>query len=317
MTGPIGKGQIMQYYEQMQSRRKFLGALTAFVGATAFGAIGLGAGDQAQAAQRTSFVGQDIFRRIMRKAGEGGWSRLPMGELMGKIAMEFVGTPYKGNTLELSAKEEICAINLTGLDCVTFFETTLAFARMLKKGGRTPQNLLREIAFTRYRGGKPGDYTSRLHYTSDWLFDNQAKHVVEILSDLPGAVPFTQKVGFMSSHPHSYRQLDANANFVGAIAQQEAAINSRSLKYVPLADLPRVEPLLQTGDIVGVCTSIAGLDISHTGLIICTPDGVRHFMDASSKTGKVTLEPGPISQALNWSKNLTGAMFARPLAVSG
>jgi hypothetical protein len=27
----------------------------------------------------------------------------------------------------------------------------------------------------------------------------------------------------------------------------------------------------------------------------------------------VTLENGPISETLNWSKKLTGAMFARPL----
>jgi hypothetical protein len=50
-------------------------------------------------------------------------------------------------------------------------------------------------------------------------------------------------------------------------------------------------------------------------LILRDDQGVAHFMDASSKKSRmrVTIEPGPISAVLNWSKNLTGAMFARPL----
>lgn len=82
-----------------------------------------------------------------------------------------------------------------------------------------------------------------------------------------------------------------------------------------MANLKAAEPELQTGDIVGVCTTEAGIDIAHTGLIYADENGVRHFMDASSGKSKmrVTLETGPISETLNWSKKLTGAMFARPL----
>jgi hypothetical protein len=66
---------------------------------------------------------------------------------------------------------------------------------------------------------------------------------------------------------------------------------------------------------VGICTNEPGLDISHTGLIVCTADGVRHFMDATSRKSlmKVMIEPEPLTQALSRSKHSTGAMFARPL----
>ena len=79
--------------------------------------------------------------------------------------------------------------------------------------------------------------------------------------------------------------------------------------------LAGVEPLLKTGDIVGVCTTEPGIDIAHTGLVYRDEAGVPHFMDASSSKSKmrVTIEPGPIGGALNWSKKLTGAMFARPV----
>ncbi len=140
------------------------------------------------------FQGQDVFTRIVNKAYAENWNRLPIGELIGKIALELEGTPYVGFTLELSKDSEYCVVNLKGLDCVTFFEDSLCMARMIKKGKRSPADLIKEVQTTRYRGGKMGDFTTRLHYTTDWFVDNEAKGVVKILTpSLPGAKPFTQK----------------------------------------------------------------------------------------------------------------------------
>ena len=263
-----------------------------------------------------AFKGRDVFDRILAKALEEKWAGLPIGEAMGRIAKELEGTPYVGFTLELSKDREVCSVNLTGLDCVTFFEDTLGFARMLKKGGRRPADLLAEVTFTRYRGGVLGDFTSRLHYTTDWFVDNEARKVVKILApEMPGAAPFTQKVGIMTQKPQNYRQLAAHPELIPTIKKFENDINGRFLKFIPMDKLSGVESLLKTGDIVGVATSEPGIDIAHTGLVFRDAEGVPHFMDASSarKSMKVTLEPGPISGALHWSTKLTGAMFARPL----
>jgi hypothetical protein len=263
-----------------------------------------------------AFKGGEVFDRILKKAEKGKWAAMPIGPCMGKIGRELEGTPYVGFTLELSKDHEVCAVNLVGLDCVTFFEDTLDFARMLKKGGRTPEDLLKEVTFTRYRDGVLGDFTTRLHYTTDWFVNNEKKGVVKILApELPGAAPFTQKVGIMSQQPGNYRQLKAHPEMIPRIAEYEKQINSYELKYIPMDKLASVEPLLQTGDIVGVCTTEEGIDIGHTGLIYKDEAGVAHFFDASSSKNKmrVTLEKGPISKTLNWSDKLTGAMFARPL----
>jgi len=305
----------------MPSRRIFLASLITSFATVSTGGFSVSEGMPNARPGKDVFGGEDVFRggdvfqRILVKATERQWNTLPIGVLMGKIARELEGTPYVANTLEVSPEHESCVVDLTGLDCVTFFETTLGFARMLKKGGRTPADLFKEVRFTRYRGGKLGDYSSRLHYTSDWFWDNQKKGVVTLLSQLPGAETFSQKVGFITSHPESYRQLVSDPHLVPKIKRQEKIINSRNLEYIPMDKLASVEPFLKTGDIVGVCTNQTGLDISHTGLILCDAQGVAHFMDASSKKSKmmVTIEPGPISQTLNWSKNLTGATFARPL----
>src|SRR5262249_31604420 len=112
-----------------------------------------------------------------------------------------------------------------------------------------------------------------------------------------------------------YRQLVAHPEFIPTIKKFEDEINARPTKFVPMGQLAAAQSKLKSGDIVGVATSEPGIDIAHTGLVIVDDAGVPHFMDASSskKKMKVTLEPGPISGALNWSKKLTGAVFARPL----
>jgi len=261
------------------------------------------------------FDGQEVFAHIVDKAMAENWTKLPIGELIGKVALELKGTPYVGFTLELSKDVEFCIVNLKGLDCVTFFEDSLCMARMLKRGRTSPDDLLAEVRTTRYRGGRMGDFTTRLHYTTDWFVDNEEKGTVKILTpDLPGAEPFTQKVGIMSQHPENYRQLASHPELVQDIRLTEDKINARSLKYLPLDKIEAAEPLLQTGDIVGVTTTAEGIDIAHTGLCLKDEQGVVHFMDASSARSRmrVTVEP-EISKCLNWSSHLTGVMIARPL----
>lgn len=263
-----------------------------------------------------AFSGREVFDRILAAAQAGQWKSLPIGECMGKIAIQLEGTPYVAFTLELSLDREFCVVNLAGLDCVTFFENVLGFARMLKTGGSTPEDMIRQVTFTRYRGGNLTDFASRLHYTTDWFHDNvQKKVIIDLSPSLPGAEPFKQQVGIMSEKPQSYRQLAHNPAIVPTIKKLEAEINARPKSYVPLAALADAEKELQTGDIVGMTTTIDGIDISHTGLVMVGADGVRQFMDASSSKSKmkVTLEPGPLHKDLASGRQSTGAIFARPL----
>ena len=66
-----------------------------------------------------------MFTRIVNKASAENWKSLPIGELIGKIAMELKGTPYVGFTLELLQGRGVLRRQPKGLDCVTFFEDSL------------------------------------------------------------------------------------------------------------------------------------------------------------------------------------------------
>src|SRR5262250_3700992 len=229
-----------------------------------------------------AFAGRDVFDRLLAQARERRWSELPIGERIGAVGMALRQTPYVASTLELYDDREVCSVDFRGLDCVTFFELALAFARMLKRGERSTDALLAEVTFLRYRGGHLSDYASRLHYLSDWFADNQAKRVVRLMTrELPGAERFTRRVSFMSTHPAAYRQLKASPEQLVKITAREADINARVTYYLPREKVAAAQRLLTTGDIIGITTTIEGLDCAHSGVCYRDEAGTRRLLHAS------------------------------------
>ena len=98
-------------------------------------------------------------------------TKKPINEVVIEIAKSFLGADYAANTLEAPGKEQLL-INLHTLDCVTFYENSLVLARCIKKNTMTFEDYKKELQFVRYRGGIIDQYPSRLHYTSDYFFDN-------------------------------------------------------------------------------------------------------------------------------------------------
>jgi hypothetical protein len=288
-------------------RTALTGAFAAAAGTVQRAKASAGGGD------RANFRGASILARLEDKAKGEGWAGKPFGDLVAAIALELLDTPYVGFTVELYEDREVCVVNLEGLDCVTLFENSLGIARMLVVGESGPDALLRQIALTRYRGGILADYPSRLHYTSDWFLDNEAKGTVRLLSrELPGARRFEKRIDFMSTNPEKYRQLKARPELVPMIARQEAALMAKEMYFVPKEHVAKAERDLKTGDIVGITTSAQGLDCSHTGLCYRDADGALRFLHASSAKKRVILD-GTLSQYVNGGGGSTGVMIARPL----
>ncbi|TMP91610.1 MAG: DUF1460 domain-containing protein [Verrucomicrobia bacterium] len=129
----------------------------------------------------TVFKGQDQFNRLVTKAKSGNWSSLPIGERTAVVGQALTGTRYKHFTLEIDNRIETPSVNFQGMDCWTFFEIALSFARMLNEpqSNWTPERLLHYIELDRYRSGEcTGEYLSRLHYLEDWLYDNDRRGLV-------------------------------------------------------------------------------------------------------------------------------------------
>lgn len=265
----------------------------------------------------TTATSRYIFSQAGKQAQQLHWDELPIGELMGKLGILLQGTPYVGGTLEGDGPE-ICRIDLTGLDCVTFFENVLCMARILQKHkGKAPtwNEFVNEVTFTRYRDGKLADYTSRLHYTSEWIADNIRKTVVEDITPSLGGVEFPLSVGFMSANPKYYKPLANDDVLRERMAGIESRINATKRTYVPKSSVAAIEDRLKTGDIVCITTNKTGLDYSHTGLIHVDDAGVRRFLHASLQKKKVIVDRR-LSEYLDDVKAHTGISVVRPRPVA-
>ena len=253
-----------------------------------------------------------IYSQSVRRSHIDGWDKLPIGSLMGHIGELFIGTPYVGGTLE-GHGPETCRIDLTGLDCVTFFENVLCISRVVKKKKMSWEDLVKEITFTRYRSGALGDYTTRLHYTSEWIEDNVTKKIVKDETKDAGGELFPIHVNFMSQNPQYYRPLTEDSSLISRVAATERLLATTARYLIPKDRIAEIEHLLRTGDIVAIATSKAGLDYAHTGMIVKEGDNAR-LMHASSQKKKVILDVR-ISEYVNSVKSHTGISVLRPLEV--
>ena len=251
------------------------------------------------------------YNELVNKATIKGWLGLPKNKLMEKIAFEFIDTPYIGGTLDTCDVEQ-CTVELDKLDCVTYFETVLAIATCLKDGKFEYEDLVHQVQQTRYRNGVIKDYTSRLHYTADWIYENVKNGVFkDITKDIGGEV-IKFNTYFMSKNPDKYNALKANPQFVPIIRKQEEKINDRKYYYLPKEKTHRKIEGIETCDIIALTTSIGGLDYSHIGFAYKNDDGEIHFLHASSAKKKVVLDT-QLSEYLAGKKFDTGITVLRAL----
>jgi len=204
------------------------------------------------------------------------------------------------------------------MDCWTFFEIALAFARMLDEPEEnwTPERLLHYIELDRYRGGEcTGEYLSRLHYLEDWLADNDRRGLVDDLTRQLGGVSVPHSAREMSIGWRHYRYLAANRSLLGPLARMEERVSARPFYQIPKNRVARIESKLQNGDIVGIVSRDRGglYSTSHVGLALRTSDGL-HFMHASSpgNSGKVVVD-ARLSKYLYRYGSDSGILIARPL----
>ena len=76
---------------------------------------------------------------------------------------------------------------LTGFDCVTLVESSLAIARAAAVPRARWSAFTHEIERMRYRGGVRAGYVSRLHYFSEWIADNARRGLLRELGPLYAA----------------------------------------------------------------------------------------------------------------------------------
>lgn len=232
------------------------------------------------------------------------------GSLLAAVGSTFLGTPYVAGTLEIGGAEKL-VVNLHGLDCTTFVENVLAFSLLIREKDASFDNYTKVLQKIRYRNGRLSGYSSRLHYFSEWIRDNEKKGLVRDISATLGGVPSGKTLNFMTSHRDLYPRLDADKAFKEMEAVERQLLNQQ-YSYVPGEVLINRVSELEHGDIIALATNISGLDVTHTGIVYREPSGELHLLHASSK-GQVEISEKPLMEYLSNVKNNTGILVVRPI----
>ena len=204
------------------------------------------------------------------------------------------GRPYVAHTLENGETEHLI-VNTRELDCTTFVETVCALSLCDARGQRSFADFCHWLRQLRYREGRIEDYTSRLHYFTQWGEDNQRKGLVSSVLETVEGQRFaiqTVNINYMSQHPELYKHLKRQPRLVPVIRRQEQAEQGKRFRYLPKSRLGESEASLDfihTGDIVAIITSKTGLDTSHLGFAVWQ-NGRLHLMHASSLYHRVVLD---------------------------
>ncbi len=232
-------------------------------------------------------------------------------ELVCFYAHKLEGTPYVAHTLE--GDTEMLTINIDELDCTTFVETLYALTRTTLNGRYSWRDYAHHLEDLRYRRGEMGDYSTRLHYISDWIIDNSNRgNLVDITSDIKCVRYKIKDINYMSSHHDSYPSL-ANDTIYEKIKNFEIGYRNHRYPYIKKESLNSkdVKAVVRRGDFVGLVTRIDGLDISHLGIVELDAEGNIVLLDASSIGKKVMLENVDLKHQLSKSSKTEGVRFFR------
>lgn len=255
-----------------------------------------------------SLDSKERLEHLFAELSQKDLSGKSLNSLNVEIGKWFLGTPYMEKTLEIPGDEKL-VINLHGLDCTTYLETVVTLSRMAIRAEFNFEAFEAELENLRYRDGLNTGYPSRLHYFSDWIYENQQKNILEDITAKIGGKSYANQPTFMSSNPQFYPQL-SNPIFVKQIKQAEKEIGDRNYYYIPKEEIRKVEDKIQTGDLIAITAERSDLDMVHVGFAI-KKNGRIHLMHASTGSMKVEISEKPLSEYLAGFKSQSGVMVCR------
>ena len=288
--------------------RPFLPLLVAVL--TACGARAAQPATPVNTTEKDRQVAREILQTLQSAPGSSG-------ERMLKAAISLLGTPYVASTLENTEKEEL-TIYLTRTDCILFVETCFNLVEAVRIYGAEADfagfaDLVRQ---SRYRDGKVDRYSDRIHYTTEWIRNGEARGLLEDMTMAFGGMAADRPINFMSTHKESYRQLagapedTTAARDLALIAAVEKTLSETPQSWIPTRKIPGMEQKIRSGDILCFMSGVPGLDIAHVG-IAYVHDGRAGFIHASSGGGKVMVDPRTIAEYAAAKKNCPGIKVVR------
>jgi hypothetical protein len=259
---------------------------------------------------------QDIFNAKMQMPR-------PLSMAQGVLAFgtTFIGNPYPKSNIDTTKKtatgqvvlqpidQEVLVVNLKKFDCVTFVESMVALTQTRRDTFGNYDIFKQNLTNVRYRNGAV-DYASRLHYFSDWLYENEKTGTLRNITKEIGGEIFNKPVFYMSLKRDTFYGNMADPQTYSTMKSVEEAITKRPKWYVPKGKVAAIESKLKDGDIIGITNALDGMDMAHAG-ILKWQNGRAYLVHASSQFHQVMISDVPLVDYLLRNKAQTGIMVGR------
>ena len=228
------------------------------------------------------------------------------------FAKKMLGVPYVAGTLDGNEEEKL-VVCTNALDCTTFVETVLALCIADRRDARSFAGFKKALTDVRYRDGVLDGYTSRLHYFSDWIRNNELMGFVkECTSETSCSQPKELWLDFMTTHVDSYLPMKKDSSLISRMDAIEKAWQGVEISFIPKNKL-HLSPddlKIENGDILTITTNIKGLDVVHVGFAFWK-SGQLYLLHASSVAKKVIEDPLSLYD-YSWNKKAhTGVRVIR------
>lgn len=206
-------------------------------------------------------------------------------ERIDEISARFLGRRYFEGPLGGGPRlAEVFRVSLDAFDCVTYIETVLALAL-----SSSPEEFIETIRQIRYEAGEI-DWSHRNHYMIDWARRNEARGFISNITAGADTVEKTCELNVIPGLPPK----------------------SATFHYSPKQNLPKVETIARTGDLIFFVSSRETLDVFHTGLLI--EQGGTLILRHATRTAGAVIEQ-PLIEFVN-NNELMGFIVLRPLCRS-
>ena len=242
----------------------------------------------ASAAVRISSQSEQILERLLTVRNSA--SRAGLSERSEIVSRQLLGVPYGANTLIGSATDpEQLVVELQKLDCFTFADYVEALKR-----AKNREEFIDSLIQVRYKDGVVG-FQTRKHFFTDWSVSTPAiaTDVTTSLSTNSIQVP-----------------KNLNGKDSGGVYLPGLPVVPRTISYIPSQQIDgSVLSKLRTGDYIGAYAEDGGLDVTHIGIFIDTPDGPV-LRNASSLRANNKVVDSPLTDYL---QTVPGIVVLRPV----
>jgi hypothetical protein len=226
---------------------------------------------------------------------------------------EFEGVPYGGGSQGCPQAHTL--VNLRQMDCMTFVENfwALAFTRHLIAGMKEkPVDeeifaiYVQNLNAIRYYEGKNQRNEDRIQYLTSGFIQLEKAGVLSMVGKEEGS-PMSKKINYVSGN---------RAKFGGFtdwafIQNKENEMSQYSYITFDKNQIQDYAQIAQNGDLVGLVTTVPGLDVSHCGVITLREGKV--FMTHASSVRKQLVLAQDITEYLAKRTTISGIVVFRPV----